>query len=68
MIEENWVSVKGSIKSKKKKNPGQKNIQKIWDTVEQPNLKIIDIEEAEETQVKGTKIFLTKLKKKISKV
>jgi hypothetical protein len=40
------------------------NIHEIWDTVKRPNLGIIEIEEGEEIQTQ--KIFLTKLKKKMS--
>jgi hypothetical protein len=35
-----------------KKNPDT-NIQEIWDIIKRPNLRIIDTEEGEETQVKG---------------
>lgn len=34
------------------------NIQVIWDTVKRPNLRILEIEEGEETYVRGTENIL----------
>ena len=36
------------------------NMQKIWDTMKIPNLRIIGIKEREDTQVKGIEMFSTK--------
>jgi hypothetical protein len=44
-------SVKENVKSK---NIQAQNIQDIWNTLKRPNLRIIGIEEGEETQVKYT--------------
>ena len=65
VIKDEWngYSVKENIKSKKILT---QNTQKIWNTLERPNLRTVRMEEGEETQIKGTEMFLTKSQKKIS--
>jgi hypothetical protein len=46
------ISIKANVKSEKLL---AQNIQEIWDTVKRPNLRIIEIEEGEESQIKGPK-------------
>lgn len=50
-IEEMDTSVKENVKCQKLQ---ARNLQELWDTMERSNLRIIGIEEGEETQVKGT--------------
>ena len=58
-IEEMNTSVKENVKYKNTHDI--QYIQEIWDTMKRPNLRIIGIEEREETQFKGPeKIFSTK--------
>ena len=56
-IEEIDISVNENVKAK---NFLTQNIQRIWDTMQRPNLRITGIEEGEESQLQGQKIFSTK--------
>jgi hypothetical protein len=56
--------VKENIKSKKE-NLLTQNIHEIWVIMKTPNLRIIEIEERKETQLKGPENFFNKIKKKI---
>jgi hypothetical protein len=56
--EEIAISVKEDIKYKKL--PERKIIQETWGTMKRPSLRIIGIEECEESQLQGPKIFSTK--------
>jgi hypothetical protein len=47
--------------SKHKKKLLTQNIQKIQNTMQRPNLSIIGIEESEDSQIKGHKIFFNKI-------
>ena len=58
-LREEFVSrVKENVKSKKFLT---QNIQEIWDTMKRPNLKIIGIEEGEESQLKGPENIFNKI-------
>ena len=57
-IEEIDLLVKENIKSNKFL---PQNIQEIWDTVKRPNLRITEIEEVEELQLKGTECIFSKI-------
>lgn len=54
-IEEMGISVKESEKIQ------AQNIQEFWDTMNIPNLLIIEIEEGEEIQVRGTENIFSKI-------
>lgn len=54
-IEEMGISVKESEKIQ------AQNIQEFWDTMNIPNLLITEIEEGEETQVRGTENIFSKI-------
>ena len=56
-IEEIDSLVKENIKSHTSLT---QNTQEICDTMKRPNLRIIEIKEREDTQVKGTEMFSTK--------
>ena len=53
------ASIKENVRTKNV--PVKKNIQYIWDTVKSPKLRIIGIEEGEETQVKGPENIFNKI-------
>ncbi|KAL6045228.1 hypothetical protein STEG23_009520 [Scotinomys teguina] len=57
-IEEIDSTVKENTKSKKVIT---QNVQEIWDTMKRPNLRIIEIEEGEEYQLKGTENIFNKI-------
>ena len=50
--------VKENVKSKKFLT---QNIQEIWDTMKKPNLRIIGIEEGEDSQFKGPENMFNKI-------
>jgi methyl-accepting chemotaxis protein len=56
-IEEIDISVNENVKAK---NFLTQNIQRIWDTMQRPNLRTTGTEEGEESQLQGQKIFSTK--------
>ena len=50
------------IKENSKANKfSSQNIQEIWDTIKRPNLRIIGIEEGEESQLKGPENIFNKI-------
>ena len=57
-VEEIDSSVKENIKSNKSLT---QNIQKIWDSMKRPNLRIIGIEEGDEVQLKSTENLFNKI-------
>ena len=42
-------------------HPENANVQEIWDTMKRPNLRIIGIEEGEETHLKGAENIFNKI-------
>ena len=59
MIEDTDTLVKENVNSN---NFFTQNMQEIWDTMKRPNLRIIRIEEGEETQLKGQENIFSKIK------
>ena len=57
-IEEINTLVKENVKSKKFLT---QDIQEIWDTMKKPNLRIIGLEEGEDSQFKGTENMFNKI-------
>ena len=57
-IEETDAPVKENSKSKKFLT---QNMQEIWDTMRRPNLRIIGIEENEDSRLKGLEIIFNKI-------
>ncbi|ERE69936.1 LINE-1 type transposase domain-containing protein 1 [Cricetulus griseus] len=61
-IEDSLEDIHSSTKENLKSNKSlTQNIQEIWDTVKRPNLRIIGIEEGEETLLKGTENIFNKI-------
>ncbi|KAL6083568.1 hypothetical protein STEG23_000641 [Scotinomys teguina] len=60
-IEKLDSSVKENAKAK---NAVTQNVQEIWDTMKRPNLRIIEIEEGEKYQLKGTENIFNKILEK----
>ncbi|MGE9640547.1 hypothetical protein ACQP3J_26140, partial [Escherichia coli] len=61
-IEDSLEDIHSSTKENLKSNKSlTQNIQEIWDTVKRPNLRIIGVEEGEETLLKGTENIFNKI-------
>ena len=61
-IEDSLEDLHSSTKENLKSNKSlTQNIQEIWDTVKRPNLRIIGIDEGEETLLKGTENIFNKI-------
>ncbi|MGE9715022.1 RBD-like domain-containing protein, partial [Escherichia coli] len=59
--EDKLEEINSSSKENLKSNKTITRIQEIWDTVKRPNLRIIGIEEGEETQLKGAENIFNKI-------